>query len=223
MSKKAVVYSRVSLEKQVRDGVGLEAQVERCKQYAELQGWEVVATFKDEGLSGKSKAGRVGLEQALQYVKDCKGVLVVYSLSRLSRSVIDTVRMVDDLQDKGDLASVSENIDTAGPTGRFHLNVMSAMNQLEREQVSERTKCAMDYLKSQKKQFSRFAPYGYTYIDGVMVNNKEEQKVISRIARLRESGMKQKDILVTLNLEGIRNRRGKKFTQPAISKILANV
>jgi len=221
MSKKAVIYTRVSLEKQARDGVGLDAQLGRCKQYAELQEWEVVDTFTDEGVSGKSKDGRVGLEKALQKVKKEKGVLVVYSLSRLSRSVIDTLTMVEDLQkSKADLASVSENIDTAGPCGRFQLNVMSAMNQLEREQVSERTKCAMDHLKNSGKQFSRFAPYGFSYVDGEMVENKDEQRTIKYVKDLKAKGKKQREILVIFELKGIRNRNGKPFKQPQISKML---
>lgn len=221
MSRKAVIYTRVSTDKQVQDGVSLDAQLNRCAQYAEMQDWEVISTFSDEGISAKSKEGRLGLQQALELVKKTKGVLVIYSLSRLSRSVLDTLTVVDELQSsKADLASVSENIDTAGPCGRFQLNVMSAMNQLEREQVSERTKLAMNHLKSTGKKFSRFAPYGFTYEKDKMIENKAEQKVIKLVKDMKAEGKKQKEILVTLEKKNIFNRNGNPFKQPQISKLL---
>jgi len=220
MKKKAVIYTRVSLEKQAEQGISLEAQLSQCEKYADLQNWEVVGTFKDEGISGKT-TDRDGLQEALKAVKKNKGVLVIYSLSRLSRSVLDTLNLVEELQNsKADLASVSENIDTAGPCGRFQLNVMSAMNQLEREQTSQRTKMAMAHLKATGKRFSRHAPYGFSYVEGKMVENKDEQEVIRYVKELREKGNKQKQVLIKMELKGMRNRKGNSFSVNDISRMV---
>ena len=220
MKKKAIIYTRVSLEKQAENGISLEAQLSQCEKYTDLQDWEVVGTFKDEGISGKT-TNRDGLQEALKAVKKNKGVLVIYSLSRLSRSVLDTLNLVEELQNsKADLASVSENIDTAGPCGRFQLNVMSAMNQLEREQTSQRTKMAMAHLKATGKRFSRHAPYGFSYVEGKMVENKDEQEVIRYVKELREKGNKQKQVLIKMELKGMRNRKGNSFSVNDISRMV---
>jgi len=218
--KNAIIYTRVSTEKQVQDGIGLEAQLAKCQQYAELQGWQVIGTYTDEGISGKT-TDRDGLQDALTAVKRTKGVLVCYSLSRLSRSVLDTLTMVEDLQkSKADLASVSENIDTAGPCGRFQLNVMSAMNQLEREQVSERTKMAMSHLRATGRRFSREAPYGHSYEEGKMVPNQKEQVVLNLMKELRTDRIALRQIPEILKERGFTNRKGMMFHFQSIAKIL---
>ena len=220
MKKKAVIYTRVSLEKQAEQGISLEAQLSQCEKYADLQNWEVVGTFTDEGISGKT-TDRDGLQEALKAVKKQKGVLVIYSLSRLSRSTLSTLTLVEELQkSKADIASVSENIDTAAACGRFQLSVLAAMNTLEREQTSIRTSMAMNHLRSTGKQFTTHAPYGFQFIEGKMVQNDEEQSIISTIKELREKGMKQREIVVELESRGIKNRKGKALQQSEISKIL---
>ena len=49
---RAVIYTRVSTDEQARDGLGLSIQLKRCRAYAEAQGWSVVETFTDAGVSG---------------------------------------------------------------------------------------------------------------------------------------------------------------------------
>lgn len=63
-------------------------------------------------------------------------ILYVESISRLSRSVRDLLKIVDDLETKGvKFVSQKENIDTSTPQGRFILTIFSALSELEREQI----------------------------------------------------------------------------------------
>ena len=48
----AVIYSRVSSAKQVEEGHGLDSQETRCREYAERQGYDVIRTFHEKGVSG---------------------------------------------------------------------------------------------------------------------------------------------------------------------------
>ena len=93
--------------------------------------------FSDEGKSGKNLE-RDGLSQALKYLRE-GDILLVYSLSRLSRSVSDLIELSAMLQAKNcHLKSLTENIDTSGAMGRMVFIVMGAIAQLERELAEER-------------------------------------------------------------------------------------
>ena len=202
------------------EGVSLEAQLSKCQQYAQLQDLEVVGTYTDEGKTGKN-TNRDGLREALKSVKKHKGTLIIVSLSRLSRSVVDTCQLVEELNKTGaNLASVQENISTEGACGRFVLNVMSSLYQMEVEQLSERTKNAMQHLRNTRRRFSRHAPYGYRYEEGKMVEDDAEQHIIRYIHDLRKEGLTQTKIAEILAANGFNNRVGKPITQHAVSKVL---
>ena len=111
VSVKAIGYVRVSTQGQAEDGVSLDAQEAKVRAWADLNGAEVFI-FRDEGISGKRADNRPGLVAALDAVG--KGdALVCYSMSRLSRSIRDTLNLSEHLQHRGaDLVSLSEHIDT---------------------------------------------------------------------------------------------------------------
>ena len=89
-NKKARIYCRVSTELQVSEGVSLEAQQAKAKAWCMANDYTVAEIYIDAGLSGKRADNRPELQRALM---DCKKgeALVVYSLSRLARSTVDTI------------------------------------------------------------------------------------------------------------------------------------
>ena len=91
----AIGYIRVSTEEQV-NGVSLEAQEAKICAWCTLHDAELVAVYRDEGISGyKGRECRPGLDPgldtALKQVCKVKGSLVVYSLSRLARNTRETI------------------------------------------------------------------------------------------------------------------------------------
>ena len=115
---RAVSYIRVSTGEQAQDGVSLELQRAKIRAWASLNDAALVGEYADEGLSGK-RADRPGLMAAIAAAKREKAALVVYSLSRLSRSTLDTLQLTADLERAGcDLVSLSEKLDTSTPAGR---------------------------------------------------------------------------------------------------------
>lgn len=76
-------------------------------------------------------------------------VLVVYSMSRLGRSVVDVLDRVESLRERGcGFRSLTENIDTTTPAGRAFLTIVAALAQMEREILSERTRAGLAARKS---------------------------------------------------------------------------
>ena len=100
-----------------------------------------------EKLSGKT-TDRSELQKMLQYVRE-DDVLYVESISRLSRSIRDLLKIVDTLQNKGvKLVSCKEALDTGTPQGRFVLSIFAALAELEREQTLQRQKEGIDIAKA---------------------------------------------------------------------------
>ncbi|HBR4201053.1 recombinase family protein [Klebsiella pneumoniae] len=103
--------------------------------------------FEDTA-SGKN-ARRPGLRRALRRLKP-GDVLVVWKLDRLGRSVRDLITLVSELQARGvNFRSLTDSIDTSTPAGRFFFHVMSALAEMERELIVERTRAGLAAAREQ--------------------------------------------------------------------------
>lgn len=90
-----------------------------------------------------TKADRAELQQALDYARE-GDVIVVYSLSRLARSIRHLLDIGEELQRRGvGLKSLTEAIDTTTPAGRFLFTILGALGQMEVELLRERTKAGL--------------------------------------------------------------------------------
>ena len=118
--------------------------------------------------------------------------------------------------------SLSENIDTSSPNGRFFLTILSSLSQLEREITSIRVKDTLNGLKITSKPYSNEI-YGYDKVDGNLVVNDIEQKMLRKVIRMDKSGYSVTEIVKFLNLKGYKTKRGgKRFYYNTIDYILKN-
>lgn len=126
---KAIGYVRIATERGAEPGVALDAQKAQIQAYCAAQGLELAQIFEDVG-SGTTM-DRPGLQSALAAVG--KGdVLVVCSLSRLSRNLRDTLELHRLLTKKGvALVSVTEQFDFESAAGKLTFGL--AANQAEYE------------------------------------------------------------------------------------------
>ncbi|MGS8138986.1 recombinase family protein, partial [Escherichia coli] len=70
--------------------------------------------------------------------------LVVWKLDRLGRSMRNLVLLVDELRQRGiHFKSLTDSIDTSSPMGRFIFHIMSALAEMERELIVERTRAGL--------------------------------------------------------------------------------
>jgi site-specific DNA recombinase len=188
---KAFGYSRVSTTDQQNEGVSLTNQQERINAWAAANGHDLAGMFV-EARSGGRADNRPELKRAMAAACRDGGILVVYSLSRFSRSVRDTLALADQLEKSGaNLASLSESLDTSTPVGRMFFQLMSVLSEFERNQLRQRTTSAMSHLRHHNKRISYKIPLGYDLArDGSTLQpNQREQSVISRIVEQRQTGM----------------------------------
>ena len=96
----------------------------------------------EDRLSG-TRAERPGLKLTLEVLRD-GDMLVVWKLDRLGRSVKGLVDLVNQLAERGvQFKSLTDNIDTGTPSGRFFFHVMASLAQMERELIVERTRAGL--------------------------------------------------------------------------------
>lgn len=216
---KAVGYIRVSTVGQVADGVSLDMQRGKLEAWASLHDAELVAVFADEGLSGKS-ADRPGLVAAIAAAKRERAALVIYSLSRLSRSTLDTLRIAGDLERSGcDLVSLVEQLDTTTPAGRVIFRVLAAFAEFERDQLAERTRQAMQHLRSQGRVVGSI-PHGYQRDGERLVEHDVEQRIVAMAGELRGQGLSLRAIADELAKRGAFNRAGRPFQPESVRALL---
>ncbi len=129
-------YARVSLKDQ-----NLSLQLEALNK----AGCEKIYTDKVSGV----KSSREGLNLAKEVLRK-NDRLVIWKLDRLGRNVKDLVTFVGELEQRGiHFTSLTDNIDTSTPSGRFFFHVMASLAQMERELMIERTKAGLDAARKQ--------------------------------------------------------------------------
>jgi DNA invertase Pin-like site-specific DNA recombinase len=102
-----------------------------------------------------AKTERIGLEQALSYVR--KGdTLVVWRLDRLGRSLTHLITTMADLEERGiGFKSLTENIDTTTSGGKLIFHIFGALAEFERNLIRERTQAGLAAARARGKKGGR--------------------------------------------------------------------
>ena len=217
-----VSYARISCESSSEENLSLTAQIKKNAAYAEFSGLEVIGEFT-EIFSGKSADNREEFQKALKLAKKTKSVFVVYSLSRFARSTTDALLLSDELNKAGcELVLLQEKIDTTTSAGRLFFSITASFASYERELISERTANALSVKRQANKRISGYTPLGYDLAENGedLIENKNEQKIITRIKNLRAEGFSFYKISQVLNAEKIKTKTGKKFAPNTVRTIL---
>jgi DNA invertase Pin-like site-specific DNA recombinase len=151
--RRAAIYVRVSTGKQ-----NIENQEPILREVCERAGWEVVAVYKDEGISGsKGRDQRPGFDAMLKDATRRKfDVLLAFKLDRLGRSLRDLLNNVAELGQAGvDLYLHDQAVDTGTPAGKLLFHMLGAVAEFERDLTIERVHAGLDRARAQGKQLGR--------------------------------------------------------------------
>ncbi len=221
---RAIGYIRVSTDGQATDGVSLDAQRAKIAAWCGLNAYELVAVYSDAGMSGKRADNRPELGRALDHAKRQRGAaLVVYSLSRLSRSVKDTMTIAEQLDRAGaDLVSLSERIDTTSAAGKMVFRMLAVFAEFERDLVSERTRAALAHKKANGEAYSP-TPFGFRREGERLVEEEHGREAVAVIRELRAAGLSFRAIAGELTARGIPTAKGGRWASETVRKIVARV
>lgn len=220
-----VGYCRVSTADQAAEGVSLDAQTARIAAWCEARGARLDPAedlFTDAGLSGKRADNRPGLRDALDAVCEHAGILVVYSLSRLARSVRDTLRIADELEKSGaDLVSLSESIDTTSATGKMIFRLLAVLAEFERDLLSERTRAALRHKRSKGERIGQ-VPYGFALSgDGIHLDRDVRGEESIGLARaLDAEGLSLRRIARMLDDRGFPTKSGRPWAPSTVARLI---
>ena len=209
---KAYGYARVSTTGQQDEGVSLAHQQERIRAWCVANGHQLVSLAVETG-SGARADNRVELQRTISAACAAgrEGIVVVYSLSRFSRSVRDTLAMADRLDRAGaNLASLSENLDTSSAVGRMIFKLLSTLNEFERDLLAERTANALGHMRRQGVRISGRVPLGNRLAaDAItLLPDADGQAAVARIVELRTAGRSLNAIAAEMRREGRKTSSG---------------
>lgn len=219
---KAVAYCRVSTDKEDQLN-SLAAQEEFFREYCKQQGYYLVNIYSDEGLSGTKKKNRKAFLQMLRDAQEKKfDYLLVKDISRLARNIIDSIETIRFLK-----RHIQKVIFINQPNltdDEFVLGIMGLIAQQESENMSKRVKFGKK-MNMQKGKVPNVV-YGYDKLPGDYFNlhiNEKEAEVVRRIFNFyTQGGYGCSAIAGILNEEGVTTKKGARWQQISVARILKN-
>ena len=186
--------------------------------------WEFVEMYFDEGISGTKIDKRDGLKRLLQ---DCENgkvdFILTKSISRFSRNALDCLEMVRKLIDLNIFIEFEkENINTQTMDGELMLSILSSLAESESRSLSQNTKWGIEKRFQNGTYKIGYPPFGYDWVDGVMVINKEQAVVVKDIFADILKGTSTGDIAEKLNQQGVTTKRRKTWHGTTIRGIIKN-
>ena len=212
---RCAIYTRKSSEEGLEQEFNsLDAQREACEAFAISQkheGWQVSATQYDDGGFSGGNTDRPALARLLEDIHAGEvDILIVYKVDRLSRSLVDFVKLVELFEQQSvSFVSVTQQFNTSTSMGRLTLNVLLSFAQFEREVTGERIR---DKIRASKKKgmwTGGPVPIGYEAVDKKLIINLEEAEQVRHIfARYLALGCVRK-LKAELDSDGyVSKRRG---------------
>ncbi len=225
--KRAVIYARVSTQRQADDGVSMESQIEQCRVKARALEAEVVEVFRDDGVSGRTD-NRPGFQAALAYCAAHRvSYFVCWSTSRFGRNLEDALKNANQLREWGTKAAyVHQDIDLETDAG-WMLGVMTGMmDEIYSRNVARDTLRSMITASRDGFFVGGRAPFGYR-IERVGKRSKlavhEDHAAIVRTmyALALNEGLGAQAVALRMNAAGLK-REGKAWGKNSVAMILKN-
>ena len=219
---RVAIYTRVSTEDQAKEGFSLGAQRERLEAYCKARGWPVARTYVDDGHSGRDV--RRPAYQRMMEERDAWDTLLVIKMDRIHRNSRNFMEMMERLQEwEKNFVSATESFDTSTAMGRFVMDIIQRIAQLESEQIGERVYMGMSQKARTGPGILGFAvPMGFSVSDGHLVMNPEEARVVRDIFDRCLAGETTEEIAGGLNARGVRSKRGGRWSHARVLYILHN-
>lgn len=206
------IYTRKSTERGLEmEFNSLQNQEEACKAYILSQsfnGWEYYKTFEDGGISGGTME-RPGLQALLEEIRERNiQVVVVYKVDRLSRSIFDFHKMMQEFAKyECNFVSITQSFDTSNSMGKLTLNMLLSFAQFEREVSAERVRDKIAASKAKGLWMGGNLPLGYDLNDRHLVVNEPEAEIVRQIFQKYLEMQNMLGVAEWLNKQGIYTKK----------------
>ena len=224
MNKKVIgIWVRVSSKMQVEKDSHTHHEM-RAKSFVESRDYVVGKIYRLEALSGKSVMGYDETKRMLSDIKN--GVitgLVFSKIARLARNTKELIEISEIFRTyNADLISMDMSIDTSTSIGRHFFRQMSSMAEWEREMIAERISASVATRAELGKHLGGQSPFGYRYKNKKLVIDPDEAPIRKLMFELFLEHKRKKTVARLLNEKGYRTRRGNKFTDSTVKRLLTD-
>jgi site-specific DNA recombinase len=209
-----IAYIRVSHIESL-NGTSLDTQEKRCRAFAELHGFKIDKVYSEIVSGGVEFRKRPVFQKVLSELKS-SSKLVVSRLDRLSRKVVDTLKLIDDFKKEHKEICITDigNIHKDGVSKVF-VTILASLAEIERENISIRIKASKKIAKEERRYLGGYSEFGYKVENKKLVPDDKEFSVLQSMVSLRKSGLGYRKIS-----DEIKNKFGKRIYFPQIHKIL---
>jgi site-specific DNA recombinase len=221
--KRCAIYTRKSttagLEQEFNS---LDAQREACLAYiASRLDWKAQPESYDDGGFTGANIDRPAFQRLLGDVETRKiDIVLVYKVDRLSRSLLDFVKVMERLSAAGaSFVSVTQNFSTADAMGRLTLNMLMSFAEFEREMISERTRDKICAARRRGKWTGGPVPFGYDVRNKRLAVNEAEATVVREAFRLFLEHRQAATVGQSLSAAG---KGDPLWTKTTVSRVLRN-
>lgn len=152
MKTKAIIYTRVSTDKQTS-----ASQVRELREYAERQGWGQPEIIEDTASGGTFT--RTGFDELMNRVRKGRvDVVLAYKMDRLGRSLSHLLAIIDEMQRHGAAVVIpGQCIDTTNqnPFGKLTAQILMAFAEFERDIIRDRVNAGLAAAKAKGVKLGR--------------------------------------------------------------------
>jgi site-specific DNA recombinase len=162
--KKALIYCRVSSDRQVKEGHGLQGQEQRCRGYADAHGYEVVKVFMDEGVSG-GVIDREGMQKLLDYLdihNKESHIVIIDDIKRLARDITGHFTLRRAISSRKAILESPSHKFGEGAEDIFVESILAATAELERNQNKRQVRNRMQS-RLEAGYWTFYPPPGYAF------------------------------------------------------------
>lgn len=183
-TQRCAIYTRKSAEAPIaQELTSLESQRAICSSYIASQqhkGWREIPKLYDDGGQSGASLQRPALQELLADVElGLVEVVLVYKLDRVTRTLLDFVRLIDLFDRYGVVfVAITQNFDTSDSMGRLIRNVLLTFAQFEREIAGDRIRDKKMVMKQRGLWTGGDAPIGYDLRRGKLVINRHEEPAV---------------------------------------------
>ena len=219
---RVAIYTRVSTEDQAKEGFSLDAQLDKLRSYCKARDWVIGGEYIDDGHSGRTIKRPAYIKMMDEM--DKWDALLVIKMDRIHRNSKNFMLMMEHLKkEEKEFVSMTESLDTSTAMGRFVMDIIQRIAQLESEQIGERVYVGMEQKARTNGGVLGFnIPYGYDYVDGKLLVNEDEAKQVKNIFQMYLNGLSMKKIADIFNSKSIPTKQNKIWGSQTVSMILKN-
>ena len=210
-----IAYLRVSHTESL-NGTSLDTQEKRCRAFAELHNFSIDKVYTEVVSGAVEFRKRPVFQKVLSELKS-NSKLVVSRLDRLSRKVVDTLKLIDDFKKEHKEICITDigNIHTDG-VSKIFVTILASLAEIERENISIRIKASKKIARQERRHQGGYLEFGYSKDEnGKLVPNEKEFVILQSMFNLRKSGLGYRKIA-----DEVKKKFGRTIYFPQVHKIL---